>query len=156
MSLNTQLAELDKLIAEKFSAHRQAAIITSMTGVGALLGAEFLAAAGDVTSRFESADHLAGYAGLAPTPRDSGTRSGNLHRPKRYNRQLQRVIYTSALISIQRSPASRTFYDRKRSQGNRHTQAVMALARRRANVLWARLRDHQTYNEPPQIDIAAA
>ncbi|MGB7963845.1 MAG: transposase [Propionicimonas sp.] len=55
---------------------------------------------------FASANHIAGYAGLAPAPRDSGSRSGNLQRRKRYNRQLQRVFNTSALISIQKSPAS--------------------------------------------------
>jgi len=87
---------------------------------------------------FASADHLAGFA---PTPRDSGRRVGNLHRPKRYNRQLQRVFYASAVISIQRSPASRAFYDRERADGKRHSQAVLALARRRVNVLWAMLRD---------------
>jgi transposase len=125
-----------------------------MVGIGDPLGAEFLAAAGDVRTRFESADHLAGYAGLAPIPRDSRTRSGNLHRPRRYNRQLQRVFYTPA-ISIQHSIASRAFYDRNRAEGKRHTQAVMALARRRANVLWAMLRDQRRYLETP-IDGAPA
>jgi hypothetical protein len=41
-----------------------------------------------------SADHLAAYAGVAPAPRDSGRISGNLHRPQRYKRQLNRVFYT--------------------------------------------------------------
>jgi transposase len=49
---------------------------------------------------FASADHLAGYAGLTPAPRDSGRISGDRHRPRRYNRDLNRVFYTSALISI--------------------------------------------------------
>ena len=97
-----------------------------MTGIGDVLGAELLAAIGGSLAGFASADHLAGYAGLAPMPRDSGYRTGNLHRPQRYNRQLQRVFYTSAMISIQRSPASKTFYDGKRAQGKRHTQAVIA------------------------------
>ena len=51
------------------------------------------------------------------------------------------------MISIQRSPASKAFYDGKRAQGKRHTQAVLALARRSVNVLWAMLRDHQPYQE---------
>lgn len=148
LELDRQLAELDKVIAERFRADRNADIIASMVGIGDLLGAEFLAATGGSLATFASADHLAGYAGLAPTPRDSGTRTGNLHRPRRYNRQLQRVFYTSALISIQRSPASKAFYDRKRAEGKRHSQAVLALARRRVNVIWAMLRDQQTYAEP--------
>ena len=56
-----------------------------------LLGAEFLAAVGD-PALIESADQLAAWAGLAPVPRDSGTRTGNLRTPKRYSRRLRRGI----------------------------------------------------------------
>ena len=129
-----QLAELDKLIAERFRTLRQADVMASMIGIGDLLGAEFLAATGGSITAFASPNHLASYTGLAPTARDSERRTGNLHRPRRYNRQLQRVFYTSALISIQRSPASKNFYDRKRAEGKRHGQAVLTLARRRINV----------------------
>jgi transposase len=148
LDLNAQLADLDTRIAERFRSHSDAAVLTSMVGIGDLLGAEFLAATGGSLDAFASADHLAGYAGLAPTPRDSGSRVGNLHRPRRYNRQLQRVFYTSALISIQRRPASRAYYQRKRAEGKRHRQAVLALARRRVNVLWAMLRDQRHYEDP--------
>lgn len=59
-------------------------------------------------------------------------------------------------ISIQHNPASRTYYDRKRAEGKRHNQAVLALARRRVNVLWAMLRDDQPYeNRPRQLPKAA-
>jgi transposase len=156
MELDGQLAEVDKLISDRFQKHRHAAVISSMVGIGDLLGAEFLAATGGSLSGFASADHLAGYAGLAPTPRDSGRRTGNLHRPKRYSRQLQRAFYTSALISIQRSPASKAYYDRKRAEGKRHSQAVLALARRRVNVLWAMLRDGQVYKERAPLSALAA
>ena len=90
-----------------------------------------------------------------PAPRDSGRISGNLHRPRRYHRGLQRVFYTSALISIRCYHESRRFYDRKRAEGKRHTQAVLALARRRVNVLWALLRDQRCYQlTPPQATAA--
>ncbi len=149
------LADLDTRIAGRFHTHPDAAVLTSMVGIGELLGAEFFAATGGNLEAFASADHLAGYAGLAPTPRDSGNRVGNLHRPRRYNRQLQRVFYTSALISIQRSPASRSYYQRKRAEGKRHRQAVLGLARRRVNVLWAMLRDQRCYEEPISASTAA-
>ncbi|MEB3370012.1 IS110 family transposase [Saccharopolyspora sp. S2-29] len=71
--------------------------------------------------------------GLAPVPRDSGRISGNLHRPRRYSRRLLRVFYTSSLVSIQHCTASRRYYRRKRAEGKRHTQAVLALARRRVD-----------------------
>ncbi|MEV0641052.1 hypothetical protein AB0I77_40265 [Streptomyces sp. NPDC050619] len=40
-----------------------------------------------------------------------------------------------ALVNIRSDPHSRRFYDRKRAEGKRHVQAVLALARRRVNVL---------------------
>jgi len=156
LDLDRQLATLDTDISERFDAHRLAPVITSMVGIGPLLGAELVAATGGSLEGFDSADHLAGYAGLAPAPRDSGRRTGNLHRPKHFNRQLQRVFYTSALISIQRSPSSRSYYDRKRTEGKRHTQAVLALARRRVNVLWAMVRDDRPYQEPQLPSALAA
>ncbi|MFI1197836.1 transposase [Micromonospora sp. NPDC020750] len=154
--LDQQLAELDKLVADRFHRHHNTKVITSMVGIGDLLGAEFLATTGGNLDGFASADHLAGYAGLAPTPRDCGRRVGNLQRPKRYNRQPQRVFYPSALISIQRSTASKSFYERKRAQGKRHGQAVLALARCRVNVLWAMLRDDRPYEEGQPLTVLAA
>lgn len=154
--LNSELDDIDKMVADRFRTRRDAAVITSMIGIGDVLGAEFLAATGGTLAGFASADRLAGYAGLAPTPRDSGRRTGNLHRPKRYSRQLQRAFYTSALISIQRSAASKIYYERKRAEGKRHSQAVLAFARRRVNVLWAMLRDDHLYEERALLSGLAA
>ncbi|PBD10462.1 IS110 family transposase, partial [Mycobacterium avium subsp. hominissuis] len=43
----------------------------------------------------------------------------------------------------------------KRTEGKTHTQAVLALARRRLNVLWAMLRDHRIY-QPTAPNAAVA
>lgn len=154
MALDTEIGETDAMIEERFRRHRHADIIVSMSGFGVTLGAEFLAATGGDMDAFDSVDRLAGVAGLAPVPRDSGRISGNLQRPRRYNRRLLRACYLSALASIRSDPASRTYYHRKRAEGKRHSQAVLALARRRLNVLWAMLRDHTTYQ--PATPTAAA
>jgi hypothetical protein len=50
-------------------------------------------------------------------------------------------------MAIRSDAASRTYYDRKRAEGRTHTQAVIALARRRINVLWAMLRDNTPTNQ---------
>ena len=58
---------MDKLIADRFHSHRDAKVITTMVGIGDLLGAEFLDATGGSLNGFASADHLAGFAGRAHT-----------------------------------------------------------------------------------------
>ncbi|HZD68531.1 MAG TPA: IS110 family transposase [Actinomycetes bacterium] len=155
MAFNEQIRDVEKLIEGRFRRHEHAEVISSLPGIGTVLGAEFLAATGGDMDVFGSSDRLASFAGLAPAPRDSGRIHGNLHRPQRYHRGLNRVFYTSALISIQRNPDSRAFYDRKRAEGKRHTQAVLALARRRVNVLWALLRDRRCYQPAPPVTAAA-
>jgi transposase len=63
-------------------------------------GAEFLAATGGEMACFGSPDRLAAFAGLAPAPWDSGRIRGNLHRPRRSHRRLQRLFSSSAMVSI--------------------------------------------------------
>ena len=149
LTLNEELAELDALIGEKVTEHRHARTLLSMPGFGPVLAAEFLGATGGDLTVFETADRFAGVAGLAPVPRDSGRITGNHHRPRRYDRRLLRVFYLSGLSALKSSPASRRYYDRKRAEGKTHIQAMLSLARRRLNVLWAMLRDDTTYTPVP-------
>lgn len=147
LSLKERIEALDGELQERFFAHPEAKILTSLPGVGVILGAEFLVAAGDL-SAFESADKLAAYAGLVPASHDSGKRTGNDRRMRGGNKALKYVFYKSAFASLRSSKDSRTFYDRKRREGKKHTQALIALARRRVNVLWAMLRDGTTFKAP--------
>lgn len=154
MALDQELADTDRLIEDRFRRHEHAEVITSLPGMGTLLGAEFLAFTGGDMTAFATPNRLAGVAGLAPVPRDSGRINGNLHRPRRYSRRLLRVFYLSAQVSIRSCPESKRYYERKRAEGKRHVQAVLALARRRLNVLWAMLRDATPYQATPTTDAA--
>ncbi len=149
IQLDIEIAEIEAMIEQRFRRHRHAETIVSMPGFGALLGAEFIAATGGDMTVFNSVDRLAGVAGLAPVPRDSGRVSGNLKRPRRYDRRLLRACYLAAQIAAIHDPVSRGYYQRKRTEGKNHTQAVIALARRRLNVLWAMLRTRTPYQPAP-------
>ncbi|MCU1531624.1 MAG: transposase [Arthrobacter sp.] len=154
---DSEIADVDAQITDVFRQHDSADVLLSLPGFGPVPAATFLANIGGNLNGFDTSDRLASVAGLAPVPRDSGRISGNLHRPRRFNRRLLRTCYLAALSSLKNSPASRTYYDRKRSEGKSHKQALIALARRRINVLWAMLRDHTTYREPtPKITAQAA
>lgn len=140
-----QLAAIDKQIAEVLTRHPDAALIRSLPGMGATLTAEFLALTGG-TSRFTDGDHLAAAAGLAPVLKQSG-KIRYLQRATAGDKALKRVFYQSAFIATSCDPASRTYYRRKRAEGKTHHQAVLALARRRVNVLHAMLRNQTPYND---------
>jgi transposase len=139
---------LDAQIDVAFAEHHHAATIQSMPGFGPILGASLLVAAADLRA-FPTAGHLAAAVGLAPVPNDSGRRSGNLHRPRRYSRPLRHVFYLSAHTSMTRAGPNREYYLNKRAHGHIHSQAVIALARRRVDVLWALLPDRRRWEQMP-------
>jgi len=144
LALKESVAALDGELEKRFFARPEARILASLPGMGPVLGSEFLVSVGDL-SAFSSADQLAAYAGLVPAAHDSGKRVGKHRRMRGGNKVLKRVFYQSAFASLRSSPHSRAFYDRKRAEGKKHTQALIALARRRVNVLWAMLRDRATF-----------
>jgi transposase len=142
-----RIAELDRRLEELLADDPAARIVRTMPGMGVVFTAEFLAEVGNL-GRFASADALAAAAGVAPVLRASGATSYR-RRARRGNKVLKRVLYRSAFSCISHHERSETFYRKKRAEGKGHHQAVIALARRRVDVLWAMLRDGQTYSERP-------
>jgi len=144
LEARTKIARLDADLEEMLSHHPDGALIRSLPGMGAVLAAEFLAATGDVR-RFASADALASCAGLAPVQRQSGKRNG-WRRAFGGDKALKRVLFQSAFCAVMtKDPPSKAFYDRKRREGKHHTQALIALARRRTTVLYTMLRNREAF-----------
>ncbi len=155
LTQHARLKLLNQQIQDAFAQHPQAEVIESMPGFGPVLGASLLVAAGDLAA-FPTAGHLAAAAGLVPVPNDSGRRTGNVHKPRRYSRRLRHALYLSAQTSMMRAGPNRDYYLKKRDQGRTHSQAVIALARRRIDVLWALLRDNRTWTTTPPTRAQAA
>jgi transposase len=152
-AVQVRRAELEKEIEQSFFALPEAAILLSLPGVGPRLGARIAVEIGPIT-RFRTPGHLAAYAGLGPTPWKSGT-SINANMPSRFgNHRLKNALFLAAFASLRHAP-SRTYYDRKRAQGKRHTQALLCLARRRVDVLHAMLSHGTPYRSPAPLAAAA-
>ncbi|GJF11087.1 IS110 family transposase [Mycolicibacterium cyprinidarum] len=109
-AIDEELKQIDLDIASRFERHRSAEILTSMPGFGPVLAATFLAQIGGNLDGFDSVGRLACVAGLAPVPRDSGRISGNLHRPRRFNRRPPRTRHrqhrTGSVTTALRFPRS--------------------------------------------------
>lgn len=148
-ALRKQREEVAKEVERLVLAHPLHPVLTSMPGVGVRTAARLLV---DVATRaFASAAHLAAYAGLAPVTRRSGSSIRGELPSRRGNKQLKRAMFLSAFAAL-RDPISRAYYTRKITQGKRHNQALIALARRRCDVLFAMLRDGTLYSPPrPEI-----
>lgn len=145
LSLRHQRDAIGVQVEALVEAHPLYRVLTSMPGVGVRTCARILT---EVTGKnFASAAHLASYAGIAPVTRRSGTSIRGEHTSRRGNKKLKRALFLSAFAALHHPP-SRAYYDRKRAEGKRHNQALIALARRRSDVLFAMLRDGTLYQDP--------
>ena len=107
-----------------------------------MLPTTLIAEAGSI-KRFATSDQLAAAAGLTPVLRQSG-KVRYLKRAHGGNKALKRVLFQSAFCTLTH-PDSKAFYRRKRNERKTHHQAVLALARRRVDVLHAILRNRTPY-----------
>lgn len=121
--------------------------LRAVPGVGVRTEARILIEVGD-GSTFPTAGRLAAYAGLAPATRRSGSSIRGEQPSRRGNKRLKRDFFLSSFAALG-DPASRAYYDKKISQGKHHTQALLCLARRRADVLFAMLRAGTFYEPQP-------
>lgn len=123
-------------------AHPLHQVLMSLPAVGIRTAARILT---EVAGKdFPTAGHLASYAGLTPVTWRSGSSIRGDRASRRGNKVLKRTLYLSAFAAL-KDPRSRAYYDRKRAEGKRHNQALIALARRRCDTLYAMLRDGTLY-----------
>ena len=146
---------LEKEIERAFFALPEASIVRSLPGIGPRLGARILIEIGDI-HQFRTSAQLAAYAGLGPTPHQSGTSIRGNRATRFGNHRLKNAFYLAAFSSL-KHPPSRTYYDRKRSRANATHRPLLCLARRRVDVLHAMLTTNTPYRVPtPQPDLETA
>ena len=145
-ALVTQTEVLQSEVEAGFGRHPDAEIYLSQPGLGPILGARVLAEFGDDPHRYVDAKARKNYSGMAPITRASGTRRIVLARYAR-NRRLADALYHQAFTALGVSPGARDYYDRQRTRGATHHQALRALANRLVGILHGCLRHHSTYEE---------
>ncbi len=119
--------------------------ITSVPGVGQILGAIIVSEIGDI-SRFRNASKLAAYAGMDPSVNQSGEyNSRNNRMSKRGSPYLRRALWLAASSAIHSDPALRNFYDRKRKAGKSHMTTLGHVSRKLLSIIFAILRDNKMY-----------
>jgi len=133
--LDLEIKDTDKLMAAQFRTHLRAKIVESLAGMCPGMGAEFIAITGGNT-------HVR-HRRPAGLPRRIGPLTKGFRPRHRQSAPAQATTagcdgcLHGALSSLKVDGPSRRFYDRKRGERLIHTQALLALASRLVDVLWA-------------------
>ncbi len=132
--------EADDLEAEiKLAlAARQPTRLLEICGVGAIVAAKILGETRGV-ERFPTAAAFASHTGTAPLPASSGQTTR--HRLNRGgNRQLNRALFTIAMVQARWNPDARAYLERKRAEGKSPTEARRCLKRHLAKIVYDAMR----------------
>ena len=143
LELRHKIAALQKQI-DTLAAHSEIACrIDTIPGFGRVCSAEL---AGEIGSlqRFRGESSLALYIGMAPLDNSSGVRSGS-KPPRHVNVRAKAAMMIAAAQNTATVAKSRAFYDKKRSQGKTHNQALRALGRVLVRIIWSVLKHGRDY-----------
>lgn len=146
--LNRRVARIEAIIGPFVKA--LAPELLAIRGIATVAAAGLIGHGGNVGNYRDSAA-FAMRCGTAPVSCSSG-RSQTVRVNRGGNRQLNRVLHTAALAQIRHEGhPGRTYYQRKRAEGQTHAQAMRSLKRQITKVVFAPLRaamtraDRKTY-----------
>jgi transposase len=135
-----RLARLDRLSREirEFERRIEGLVadhpLRSLWGAGPLVTAKLIGETGDI-NRFRSADAFAMLAGVAPIPASSGQTS-RMRLNRGGNRQINRALHGIALAQVRTYPPAQAFVARKRAEGKGWLEALRALKRHLARIVF--------------------
>jgi len=143
LELRKQIDVLDNALAELSEQSEIARRLSSIPGFGKTTIVELAGEIGTL-DRFSGEASLALYLGMCPLTHQSGEVS-RARIPRQVNTRCKAAMMTAVARHIGCVPQSKTYYDRKRTQGKTHNQAIRALGRHMVRVIWAILRDGRDY-----------
>lgn len=150
--LDSYLRELEFLVAEKGLLEKELKanflptvdVLQSVPGVGPITSATFRAEVMEA-GRFQSADKLSGFLGLAPVISQSGASSGTARLVPSGQSQLRSKLVEAAWILKTKEPWAQAFYNRVLYHSGKAQKAIVALARKLAIILWRLLLENRPY-----------
>jgi len=137
MPLHLAIARLDKEIEQAMDQHPDAPIFRSFPGAGPALAPRLLVAFGTNRDRFQSAQEVAQFYGLAPVVVQSGN-SKTTHMRYRCPKFGRQTFHENANCAFKKEPWARAYYEQqKKRHDDKHHQACRALAYKLIRIYFA-------------------
>lgn len=144
--LREGIQALDRQIQEAAEAHPDFFIFDSLPGAGPVLAPRLLAAFGSQRERYQNAQEVQVWSGIAPVIQSSG-QSRWVHFRFACPKFLRQTFHEWAGYSIAYSEWARAYYQLQRRRGKKHQAAVRALAFKWIRILFRCWKDRVAYDE---------
>jgi len=119
--------------------------LKSIPGVAEKTIAAIISECGDLT-RFPTTAKFIGYLGLFPTENSSGNYQSTGHLSKRGSSIAKHALYMSSVSCMLHNSELKQLYDTKKSQGKSKKEALIAVSRKLATIIYAIFKYNTPYN----------
>jgi len=140
------IAGYDQQIEELARTHPDFALFDSLPGAGPVLVPRLIAALGTQRERYQSAQEIQCYSGVAPVVARSGQQHW-VHWRWSCPKFLRQTFQEWAVHSLAQSQWARDYYEQKRAQGKSHQSVIRALAFKWIRILFRCWKDRAPYDE---------
>jgi len=138
--------ELDNSL-DDFDINNDIDILKSIPGIGDITSKNFMVEVSSV-DKFKSVKQLCAYIGIDPSIKQSGTSINYRGKiSKRGNSNLRRTIWQMAIGVIRTCPKFNAYFTKKREEGKRFKQAVIATANKLLKTIFVMLKNKTKFNE---------
>jgi transposase len=142
-TLNSEIRQTEALLARTLKGDRRIDLLLTIPGLGRLLGT-VVALEIDRIDRFARPAKLVAYAGLVPSTYSSGGKTSHGGLMKMSNKWLRWALVEAAWIAVRHDPYFRHHFALRFKQKGAKT-AIIAVARRLAEVIWYVLTENRPY-----------
>lgn len=145
-TLCAAIKRFDQELETAFQQHPDHELYESFPGAGPVMEPRLLAAMGSDRSRFETAEEIQKFSGIAPVTKKSG-KMHYVHRRYACPKFLRQTFHEWARITIGYSEWARCYYEYMRSIGKRRHAAIRSLAFKWIRIVFHCWKEQVPYNE---------
>jgi len=150
LSIQNELSFLDEELQnslEDTDINDDIELLQSIPGIGSITSKNFMVEVSSV-DKFNSVKQLCAFIGIDPSIKQSGTSvnfTGKIS--KRGNANLRRTIWQMAIGAIRTCQKFNDYYSKKRAEGKKFKQAVIAVANKLLRTIFVLLKNKTKFDE---------
>ena len=148
--LNSAIDEFDMALKELYNNHEDKNIFDSFPGSGEALAPHLVCAWGTDRERYDSADSMQQYSGIAPVTKASG-QSTVVIRRRACPKFLLQTFHEFANSSRRASVWAQAYYEMLRKRGKSHHTAIRSLAFKWIRIMYCCWQNRTPYDEVKYI-----
>jgi transposase len=150
--LNPIIEQYEQKIEQVFHNHSEAKLFAHLPGAGPALAPRLLVAFGTDRSRYQAAQNVQSFSGIAPVTKSSG-KTRVVYARCACPKFVRQSFHEFARLSVAKSQWARNYVDYYTDKGKKYHTIIRALAFKWIRILFRCWQNHTAYDETKHMEI---